>query len=170
MTGPQPLAAKPALDFIAGPGLESTADVLNTLEMTQAAGLRVRLPVFIQFDEHRLGIISAFVGATLEALNESLPLDLDDSMMGISLMTRLDSVCPKERQTCVVWLEGNWGCAGPKPQANQPDSGRYHFAVRDVIEDDILERWPDEGPDERLEARIYFQVATTPDTPDPWRS
>lgn len=63
----------------------------------------LKLPVTLFWGEHRLTISGARLGG-----EGGLPLQLDDSALGISLKDRARNKCPKDRTECRVLLEGRW--------------------------------------------------------------
>jgi len=85
------------LTFTRGPAL-SPPDALRAW-LEQQGDRTVRLPVTLVLEApHR--IASARVG--------ELPVTLDDSALGISLVDRLRQACPGQGE-CRVRLEGRWG-------------------------------------------------------------
>jgi hypothetical protein len=97
-----------------------------------------RVPVVVRFaDQARLGLGDVAIAAQEADLTpDSLALDVDDGALGISLLDRLRSSCPPNRQACAVWLEGHWGrlVEVPSPAPASGSVRRWPFAVRRVGE------------------------------------
>jgi hypothetical protein len=71
---------------------------------------RIRLPVVVEFeDDYRLAYGPIYIAARLEQPANPILLEIDDTALGVGLMTRLLSICPKDKKGCVLWLEGHWG-------------------------------------------------------------
>lgn len=88
-----------------GPALQPAATALTCLDRVgaEAPPRRVRLPVALTLDKHRLAIVEARLGRG----NDAPRLDLDDGRLGISLLDRARDVCP-EAGRCLLRLVGYW--------------------------------------------------------------
>jgi len=137
---PQPHMKKQSDDqesttWVSGPNIEPADELLVWLSRSARKSdgdrRRLRIPVVVRFDEHRLAITGAFLGATSEASN-SVALHLDDSALGISLRERLRKRCAETQPTCVVWLEGYWGPL-VAPAGTEATPPPYPFAVLEVL-------------------------------------
>lgn len=118
------LSPAPVVAFEDGPFADDPAALLAWLQGRK--GL-VQLPVVVAFDdEHRLGIVRAWVGASEAA---GLKLKLDDTAMGVALLDHLRTACPPG-PTCEVWLEGTWGPVMAGMPDLDKDPSRHDFAVR----------------------------------------
>jgi hypothetical protein len=121
--------------WVSGPNIEPADELLVWLSKNAAKSdgerRRLRVPVLVHFDEDRLAIAGAFLGAASE-VSKRVALHLDDSALGISLRDRLRKRCAETQPTCVVWLEGYWGSlvAPADTEATRPP---YPFAVLRVL-------------------------------------
>lgn len=104
---------EPSRTFEPGPPIRPRATLMEWLDPHGYRGRRVKLPLVLHFDEHHMGIIKAFIGASDTVDAETIFLRVDDSWMGISLMDRLDKPCPRANPTCMIWVEGYWGKGKP---------------------------------------------------------
>ncbi len=97
---------------------------------------RFKVPVVVRSkDGFALGYTEAFVGtSTAGAGGDKLSLALEDTALGISLLDRLRSKCPKGARSCAIWLEGHWGPLVPAGPTGGTKSGSHPFAVRHVGE------------------------------------
>jgi hypothetical protein len=90
-----------------GPLLFPKTDLKKALEATYGQPIHWKLPVTVQRDD--LGQAkSAQIG--LKGLGEEkdrLPIQLDDSGLGISLNERLDQYC-ESGNPCDIWVVGRW--------------------------------------------------------------
>ena len=97
-----------------------------------------KIPVVVLYtDKHRFGIGRAFVGTSIkDPGDDKLPLQLDDTALGISLRDRLRQKCDKKAAGCALWIEGHWGPllqGGPKiPPTPGKTAPAHRFAVRAV--------------------------------------
>lgn len=136
---------EPERTFVDGPPIEPPDALLKWLETTASAEPRprIRLPVVVRFrDQHRLGLDGGHIGVSPAAMPGVIQVTFDDSAMGVSLLDRVRSSCPDEKQTvCAVWLEGTWG-GGPTHQmrvfrlvgVNPPAPPAGGAAIRALIE------------------------------------
>ena len=110
-----PMRPTNSVSFIPGPAIKPSNQLLNWLnnetETTSGEKKRLRLPVVIHFqDSYRLGIGDSFIGTSDQNRDDNaIFLSLSDSAMGVSLLSTLRDICPKEGNSCAVWLEGYWG-------------------------------------------------------------
>ncbi|MEH2191291.1 MAG: hypothetical protein V7K98_01300 [Nostoc sp.] len=110
-----PMISQKPVNFITGPAIKPSAQLLDWLnqEANTASGSkrRLRLPVFIHFeDSYRLAIGDSFIGVSdVDRHNNPIFLSLDDTSMGVSLLTKVRDICPNSASSCGVWLEGYWG-------------------------------------------------------------
>lgn len=95
---------------------------------------RVRIPVVVHFDEHRLAWNRAFLSGSTKTRG-GLSLRLDDSALGISLLDRLREQCAADEPSCLVWVEGYWGSLIAPPQGTKATPPPYPFAVLGVLSD-----------------------------------
>ncbi len=73
----------------------------------------------------------AFIGTEPSApAKDAIPLELDDSTLGIDLGTRLRSLCGAGADACRVWIEGIWGPTLAGLRAAEPPP--WPLTVRDV--------------------------------------
>ena len=100
--------------YEAGPEQPSTASLARWL--AQKAGEKpmkvwLEIPVRLELSGQPLQPIES---VTL-GFGKSLPfaLELDDTMMGIPLLSRLQEFCPKLKGSCSVWMQGHWGTILP---------------------------------------------------------
>ncbi|BAZ32202.1 hypothetical protein NIES4074_47040 [Cylindrospermum sp. NIES-4074] len=128
----------------------------NQVKTSSGSRKQLRLPVVIHFqDSYRLAIGDAFVGTSDTDLNkDAIFLSLDDSAMGISLLSRLRNICPQTANTCAVWLEGYWGSLLELELSdfsllgeNQAEITKWPFAVLKVQE---LVKQPEQGEEMRV--------------------
>lgn len=123
------------VEFEPGPPIQPTQSLLQWLNQEASPSRRrVQLPVVIRFeDAYRLAIRSAAVGVSEgESSPGAISLRLDDSTMGMSLLSTLNYRLPKTVDSCVVWLEGLWG---PAIQTSEPEtSAPWPFTVTGVRE------------------------------------
>ncbi|AFZ25552.1 hypothetical protein Cylst_3402 [Cylindrospermum stagnale PCC 7417] len=132
-------------------------DWLNhQVKTTSGSRKQLRLPVVIRFkDSYRLAIGNAFVGTSDTDLDkDAIFLSLDDTSMGISLLSRLRNICPKNSNSCGVWLEGYWGSLleldlpdHPLPGENKAEVSKWPFTVLKVHE---LIKQPEQGEQIRV--------------------
>lgn len=123
-----------------GPALQPAAVLLDWLERharTETGTRRLfRLPVVVRFeDAYRLAIESAFIGTSEADRNsDSVCLRLDDTGMGMSLVSQLGPYCAGSSRVCRVWLEGYWGrlVEVPLPEREGDVAGKP-FAVLKVV-------------------------------------
>ena len=124
-----------AAQLVPGPPIQPPGPLLEWLgKVKDAPGPRklLRLPVVVRFeDEYRLAFGDAVVGVSEAAFDDgqALHVKLDDTGMGVALLTTLKGLCPGA--TCAVWLEGHWG---PLVRTRLPGlggggDGRHPFAV-----------------------------------------
>lgn len=110
-----PMRPTNSVSFIPGPAIKPSNQLLNWLnnetQTTSGSRRQLRLPVVIHFqDSYRLGIGDSFIGASDRHRDDNaIFLSLSDSAMGVSLLSTLRDICPKEVNSCAVWLEGYWG-------------------------------------------------------------
>lgn len=103
-----------SINFVSGSPIEPAENLLRWLneESLTADGQRrlLRLPVVVYFeDSYRLALGESFIGTSASKRDNSLFLSLDDTSMGISLLSTLQDLCPESDSYCAVWLEGYWG-------------------------------------------------------------
>jgi hypothetical protein len=87
-------------------------DWLNsTIQPTSYSRKKLRLPVVIYFqDSYRIAISNTFIGTSdKDRKKDTIFLSLDDSSMGISLLSQLRNICPKTTNSCSLEIEGYWG-------------------------------------------------------------
>ncbi len=117
--------------------LEPVDGLLRWLEGRAQDQDVLRLPVVVQRDPSGLGRAGAFIGGPDHAdAGGRLKLSLDDTRLGISLDTRLRSLCPPPTERCAVWLEGVWGTAlpGPATRPGPNTDGAWPFTIHRVGE------------------------------------
>ena len=138
-------------EFLPGPPITSSGRVLGTLERDgkTSAGKRrrFRLPVVVRFADSRLSITEAFIGVKAgDRAEDSVVLELDDTSLGIPLMTRLTDHCPRDRDSCAVWLEGYWGrLIEGEPSVEAAGKTGWPFAILSV--GDLIDSTP--GTDDK---------------------
>jgi hypothetical protein len=125
------------VNWVEGPAIEPTGPLLAWLDQNarSAAGKRqlFRLPITVRFqDQYRLGIGAAFIGTADQP--GAVQLKLDDTGMGVSLLSTLRNLCPKDQDRCVLWLAGYWGKLLDVPDPLAPPGGKKVFAVLRVGE------------------------------------
>ncbi len=123
-------------DFVPGLALEPADRLLDWLEDTiEPARATIRLPIVVRFeDEHRLGWGAVTVGTAGDALH----VQLDDGALGEPLLDRLAADCPREAESCSLWMEGYWGALVEMPEldlpGHEPEGPKRHpFAVLKVL-------------------------------------
>lgn len=125
------------VDYKPGHTLTPRAALLTWLKKNaKRNGRRVlfRLPVVVVVkDKHRLGVGRAFVGTSpKDSGQDKLHLNLEDTRLGISLMSRLRHKCDKKALACAVWIEGTWGrlLRGPRlPPTTSTGPKAHPFAI-----------------------------------------
>lgn len=129
-----PMKPKSESKMVAGPAIAPAAALLDWLENEVKPATprkRIKLPVVVKMDEHRVSIVDAWVGGG-EAPADAIRLKLDDTGMGVALKDQLRRKCAAA--TCAVWLEGHWGALVQSgPQLPVP-GGKKVFAVLSVGE------------------------------------
>ena len=104
--------------FTEGPPIEPADQLLDWLKQQRGRGSRgrvlVRLPVIIPLDQDgQPDLAGAFIGASGRPTSgEVIRLALDDSKMGRSLASHLQSRGASDRRWCARWLDGHWGVEG----------------------------------------------------------
>ena len=142
-----PMRPTNPVSFIPGPPIKPSSQLLNWLnhEAQTASGSRkrLRLPVVIHFqDSYRLALGDSFIGTSDHNRDENtIFLSLDDTAMGVSLLSTLSHICPKTTNSCAVWIEGYWGSVIdldlPELSALEQDQGedtKSSFSVLKVYE------------------------------------
>lgn len=136
MTGPGPKTPEEPKHFVPGPAIRPTGPLLDwlkeTVPSTPGPRPRVRLPVTIRLSQDRR-IAYAFIG-TLDSLNATIFLKLDDSRMGTALLDYVREQCSKSEPACAVWLDGYWDSLIPLP------TGLFHEGM-DVRQTARSEYW-----------------------------
>jgi hypothetical protein len=138
-----PMISKNPANFIPGPAIKPSTQLLDWLnkEAKTASGSnkRLRLPVVIHFeDSYRLAIGNSFIGTSdADRDQNTIFLSLDDSSMGVSLLSKVTDICPKTTNSCALWLEGYWGSLInlniPGLSELREDKGKkWPFTVREV--------------------------------------
>ncbi len=120
---------KPERSFAPGPALDDGAALLAWLEAHPGAYLRIPVVVLLPADG-LFGPRRAFVGTESAPPENAIPLELDDSTLGIDLGTRLRALCDAGTAACRVWIEGTWGPPMAGLRAAEPPP--WPLTVRDV--------------------------------------
>lgn len=103
------------VDFTSGMTIQLSSQLLdwlnNEANLDSEKRKRIKLPVVVHFDDsYRLALGDSFIGTSnQDRHHETIFLSPNDAGMGISLLSRLNNLCPKTVNHCVVWLEGYWG-------------------------------------------------------------
>lgn len=127
--------------FVVGPPVQPSDTVLEWLNHPANARKRLRIPVVVRYtDAFRLALAPAILGtAEPDATHAPILLKLDDSGMGVALLTSLRTLCPAADQPCAIWIEGFWGELVRMPattsNATPPGTSEPHlwpFAVLQV--------------------------------------
>jgi hypothetical protein len=130
-------------DWRMGPRVDSREEleawIVNLMDQTASPRPLVRVPVLISFDESRLAVSSAYVGA-LPGVKRGIEVVLDDSALGVSLLSRLQPGCAMDESTCLIWVEGHWGSLLRLDENARPHGPPYPLTVRR-----LLERKPGDG-------------------------
>lgn len=134
---PTPLQKKTAPDLVPGGALDPASELLDWIlaHATDGQGKAtklLRLPVAIKFAP--LGFASTVVGASLDAGDDALRLDLDDTSMGVGVAEHVRDTCDMSQPGCVIWLDGYWQQLLDLPEDDDLDDGpREHpFDVRGI--------------------------------------
>lgn len=129
----QPKTIQQPLNFIPGPAINPSAQLLDWLnqeaEATSSLRKQVRLPVLISFKySYGFAIGESFIG-TSEADRDknTIFLSLNDRRMNIPLLERLRHTCPTFTTSCVVWLDGYWGTT--LSDLREQKGNKWPFAV-----------------------------------------
>ncbi|HIA00481.1 MAG TPA: hypothetical protein EYN66_00960 [Myxococcales bacterium] len=98
----------------AGPSLEPSNELLKWLNDNPRKSTNtrrmLRLPIVVEFeDDYRLNYERVYIGGTPSQSGNVVLLDLDDTALGMGLLTQLQRLCPKGQKACALWLEGYWG-------------------------------------------------------------
>lgn len=130
---PRNKTPKPKRIYEPGPALSPGQDLVAWFKANPDE--YVRIPVVIHFDEGLRQRKKAYIALDPKAAEpaDAVVLNLDDSTLGISLSSRLRSLCP-EGPSCVIWVEGHWGSVGvglPTPEPTSPPP--WPFTVRDTL-------------------------------------
>ncbi|MFN3200584.1 MAG: hypothetical protein ACE366_19450 [Bradymonadia bacterium] len=96
----------PPIEYVDGPSIEPET-LKAWLEKEVKPSQQIKLPIVITLEV--LGVRSAMVSGDPSGASKGMPIKLDDSTMGISLMDHLRSKCPKDAKVCGIWIEGLWG-------------------------------------------------------------
>mgnify|MGYP000089881926 CR=1 FL=1 len=95
-----------------------------------------RLPLVIEFkDDYRLEIARCYPGNKERQKDEDVVLlQIDDTGMGIDFISQVRSLCPKDRRSCVVLVEGFWGPLIDVGLNLQPAGGeKFFFSILRVL-------------------------------------
>ncbi len=136
-----PVTTESSTSYRPGPPIRPARILLDWLNghgrSVQGNLVPLRIPVVVRFaDANRLSIRDAFIGAPGSRPGEdTIFLFLDDTGLGISLLSRLQSLFPGGVTSCAVWLEGHWGRLVDLPGEPEPadvalgSDRRWPFAV-----------------------------------------
>lgn len=155
---------KNPVSFIPGLPIKPSSQLLNWLNneasTTSETRKRLRLPVVIHFeDSYRLALGDSFIGTSdKDRDNDAIFLTLDDTGMGVSLLSTLNDICPKTTNSCAVWLEGYWGSLvdldlPELSELEEDEEDKWPFAVLKVHE--LIQ----EQPEQDEEIRVFIEVA-----------
>lgn len=99
--------------FLKGPSIDSPQLIEwlnnNFSDITKRKILRI--PVLVIFeDKYRISIKDVFIVSSYQNIDKNkIRLKIDDSGMGISFIDRIKTICPENKLSCHVWIEGYWG-------------------------------------------------------------
>ncbi|MEM7433804.1 MAG: hypothetical protein AAF436_01540 [Myxococcota bacterium] len=119
---------EPCRAWVLAPATLRTADleawVRQRSESEGGQRRRLRVPVIVEFaDSNRLALGDSKLAFSSSEEGGTV-IELDDSALGIPLLSRARSLCPPAERRCLLEVEGMWG-----PLIARRESSRPSFAI-----------------------------------------